>query len=157
MTLKAAFERFRWIFCRASLSCGFVFLAAGAAFLLHTAVFVRQAMPASGKILSLQPMLDQQNGTVNYAPIFTFAADDGKVYTVTANTATNPPGFEIGQTVRVLYRKADPGGARLPSFWQLWFLTICFLMLGVFSTAAGSLLLRYERRHKRRSAAAAIL
>jgi hypothetical protein len=147
--------RILWVFCRAWLLGGLGAIAVGLGFGIYNIVFLSRSVSAMGTVERLTPVVDQDDGTINYAPVFTFTAQDGHLYTVTEALASNPPGFTVGQVVRVLYLKTNPAGAKLGYFWELWFDTILCAGLGLFLTGAGYLLLRYEPKRQRLAALAA--
>ena len=118
--------------CRAWLVCGLCCLAVGLGFGVYNAIFLIRAVSAKGTIVGLNPVTNQEDGALNYAPVFKFIAEDGRTYTVTASFATNPPSFTVGQDIRVLYIKTNPAGAKLGYFWQLWFVAILCAGLGIF-------------------------
>jgi hypothetical protein len=148
--LHRLLRRILWTFCRAWLFCGLATIAAACGFGAYTSVWFYRSASIEGTIVGLSVVSNQEDSTINYAPSFTFKAEDGRTYTVMSSVATNPPGFEVGQTVRVLYLRTDPASAKLNSFWQIWFVTMLCAGLGAFFTGAGYLLLRYERRLNRR-------
>jgi hypothetical protein len=144
-------KKFLWVSCRAWLVTGLCVLFVGLGFGIYTSIFLFHSMATKGTIVNLVPQRDEENDSTNYAPVFAFAAVDGKTYTVESGVATNPPGFELGQVVQILYEKSNPAGAKLASFWQLWFVTVLCSSIGVFFSVAGYFLLCYERRCNRLS------
>lgn len=146
--MKRLIRRFLWAFCRAGLVVGLAAIAVALGSGIYNLVFLCRIGSATGTIKSLAPVVNQGDGALNYLPVFTFTAQDGHSYTVTADVAANPPEFTVGQAVRVLYIRTDPAGAKLGSFWQLWFVTIVCAGLGLFFVGTGYLLLRYERRRQ---------
>lgn len=48
-----------------------------------------------------------------------------------------PSPFDAGDAVEVVYDPADPGNARIVSFWTLWFLPIVTVMFGLACLLAG--------------------
>jgi hypothetical protein len=133
-----------WVFCRVWLICGVGTLAVGLAIAVYTSIWLQRSVLARGTVMELVPQ--DGDDTINYATRFEFKSQDGKLYTVTSGVATNPPGFKVGEDVRVRYLSNDPASAKLSYFWQLWFVPVLCAGLGVFFTGAGYLLLRYERR-----------
>jgi len=70
------------------LACALV----GLGFAISNAEFISTSVETSGQIARLVPI------------VFTFRAANGLVYTITSKTAsTNPPQFDVGESVRVLY------------------------------------------------------
>ena len=113
---------------------------------IYTAVFLGTAQKATGKVVELNERFNSAADATEYAPVFSFAAQDGKTYTVSSSTASNPSGFEIGDPVVVLYSKSNPGGARIASFVQLWLVPMVFLIIGVVHGLIAGFLLFLERR-----------
>ena len=131
---------------RIGLVVGPCFLALALGFALHTSGFLHSSVSATGTVVSLAPK--QGGNGVTFAPVFTFAAA-GRSYMVTADVASNPPAFRVGQSVPVLYQTADPGHAKIASFGQLWLVAVIFGVMGAFMTAIGYALLQSKRSRDR--------
>jgi hypothetical protein len=140
------FERFLWVASRAWIGGGIGCLLLATVFGIRTAAFTHRAVATNGSIIRLIEAPGESNETINYAPVFTFTASNGYNYTITSNTASNPPEFKVGQAVQVLYEASNPANAKLASFWQLWFLPALLSSLGIVLAGAGYLLFRYQRR-----------
>jgi hypothetical protein len=150
------------LFVRLRRFFGWVWFIGGAAtigvaivFVITTAVFIHKATVTSGKILDLIPVADNEDNAINYAPVFTFTAADGRSYTATSSVATNPPGFAVGQAVRVLYDPRNPSDARLKSTAQLWMVPLICVPIALVLSALGGVALWFDRRYRRRVAASA--
>lgn len=126
----------------------------GLGFAAWTSVFLLRATETSGQILRTVPVADGEGGT-NYAPVFTFTAADGHAYTITSGTASNPPDYESGDSVRVLYIPRNPMTARLKDVPQLWLFPLIAMPLGGFQASLGGLLLWFDRRYRRKLIAVA--
>jgi hypothetical protein len=144
-------KRLLWRGSRWLLFGGLCALAVGVGFAVNTSLFLLRSVAADGTIVRLDAVPDQENGSLNYAPVFAFTAQDGQTYTVRSGVASNPPEFTEGQAVSVLYIRTNPGGAKVASFLQLWFVALLCSGLGLFFSGPGYLLLRYERRHRRQA------
>jgi len=148
--LKNYFRSYLRIWRLACLGAGPGLLLVALAFAIYTAHFIRSSAIAEGKVLSLREVVSHsddadQHESITYAPVFTFKAADGASYTVSPDMGSSPPGFAVGETVRVLYSPLNPAGARIDTFAQLWLMPMIFGILGVGSTVAGLLLLYLER------------
>jgi len=130
------------------LGGGLCTVAVGVGFGIYTSIYIFRSATAAGTILRFEASTDE-DGTTNYAPVFSFTTASARTYTVRSGVGTNPPGFEEGQSVRVLYIKSDPSSAKLDSFWQLWTFTVICCPLGLFFSCPGYLLLRYRRKRVR--------
>ena len=126
-------------------------IAVSLGFAMWIAVFVMRAAETSGKIVRMIPVENGETGT-NYAPVFDFTASDGHTYTITSDTASNPPAYEAGDSVRVLYNPRTPSRARLKSTIQLWLFPLISGPSGAFYGLLGSVLLYFDRRYRRRVA-----
>jgi hypothetical protein len=138
---------FRIVFLISSSSC--VVVSFG--FVVYTADFVHSAIKTSGQVIRLDERLNTENNSIEYAPVFQFLAGDAKTYTITSGTASNPAGFEVGETVHVLYRSNDPAKARLDSFWQLWLVPVILLFIGLTHGFISGVLLLVERKLNRQA------
>ena len=61
-----------------------------------------------------------RNCTTAYAPRVRFTTADGRRVVFVSNTASNPPSYERGDRVDVLYRSSDPSDARIDSVAGVW-------------------------------------
>jgi hypothetical protein len=50
---------------------------------------------------------------------------DGKTYSFNDNTSSNPPRFELGETVVVRYDRSNPNVAQIDSRFPLWLFPSC--------------------------------
>lgn len=147
--MGAAFDLVARIVRWTGLVVGFCFLAIALGFTINTGIFLHNSVAATGTVISLAPKHRGEDNSLNFAPVFTFTTG-GQHYTVTADVASNPPEFNVGQRVRVLYKITDPGRARIASFWQLWLFVVAFGTIGTLLSGVGYVLLRYERWRDRR-------
>lgn len=126
----------RWALC----ILGTGSLVAAVATAGNTLLFLRVSVAETGTVVS-NVRVDQRDSdghiTTNFTPEFTFTGADGKTYTVTSATSSNPPEFAEGQTVRVLYNPMNPGTARIDSFEQLWFAPILAGTFGIVLASVG--------------------
>ena len=129
-------------------------LATGLGFVAWRSVFLFRATETDARILRTEPVEDGESGATSFAPVFTFVAADGRTYTITSDTSSNPPGYEAGEKARVLYIRSDPTQARLESLGQLWLFPLIIGPLGFFYASIGWVLLWFDRRYLRRMAIA---
>lgn len=143
---RSLLKKILWITCRAWLICGLGALATGCGFTVYRSVWLYRSVPTKGMVASVSAVANEQDHTVNYAPTFTFKAEDGRAYSVTSGVASNPPSFAVGQEVQVRYIRNNPVSAEIDSFWQLWLVSVVCGGLGIFFAGIGYLLFRRERR-----------
>jgi len=66
--------------------------------------------------------------------------------------SSNPPGYAVGQSVRVLYDPQNPASARLKGSAQIWLVPIIVAPIGVVFFATGGVLLIFDLRYRRKLA-----
>lgn len=69
--------------------------------------------------------LDHSDGT--YSAVVEFEVD-GQSYTFEDDTASNPPKYEIGETVVVRYDRSNPNLAQIDSKFPLWLFPTCSVL-----------------------------
>jgi hypothetical protein len=113
---------------------GLFFAALGTVFILvgcyswrNTRRFVAESVPAFGEVVGLK---EQQGDGVTYSPVIRFSATGGRAVEFTETTSSNPPGYSVGERVRVLYRPDDPKGARVASPFRLYLFAAIFGGIG---------------------------
>jgi Protein of unknown function (DUF3592) len=134
-------------FGRILLGTGALCLVVGAGFAIETATFILRATHAAATVVRLDEQTDN-DGNLNYAPVFAYTASDQRQYTVRSIVATNPPGFEIGESISVLYLPSNPAHARISSFWQLWFVAFILGVIGIAHGLIGGCLAWFTRSRK---------
>ena len=133
------------------MSIGFLIAAAITAFNVDR--FLNEAEQTTGTVVALTEKHDTDRNSTNYAPVFTFTTEPGRTQSVTSSVATNPPSFAVGDQVRILYRRSDPSGAKIDSFWQLWFWPVFLSGFGLVDGLVGTIFLYTARRKLRKQAA----
>ena len=132
------------------LVIGVVFLAAALVQAASSCLLLLNGTSTKGHVIGLVRQEgsagdEGQETVVVFAPVFVFAAENGKEFTVRSKAGSNPPAYAVGQEVRVLYRKGDPGSARIATFGQLWGVACGFSAAGVVLSAVGGVLLAWGR------------
>jgi len=96
---------------------------------------IAAATRADGVVIDLIASHDSESET--YHPRVRFVTANGEVVEFTGSVGSDPPGFDIGERVAVLYDPANPNDARIDAFFQLWFAPLMLGILGTLFTAAG--------------------
>lgn len=114
-----------------------------------TAQFLAGAQPAEGVVTSLDAKRvstdDLRRERYSYRPVVTFDAE-GQEHTFTGRVGSDPPQYEVGEQVDVLYDPRDPSAARLASGFAYWFELIFGLVALVLVTVGGALIVTWSRR-----------
>jgi hypothetical protein len=99
----------------------------GRGFAIYKSIWLFRSAPASGLIVELNPIKDQEY-TTSYVLRFTFSDNRGRAYTVTCPASR----IRVGEHVLVRYIRSNPSSAKLDSFWPLWLVPFVRTSLGIF-------------------------
>lgn len=131
-------------FCIAGPLC--LFIALGSA--LQRAALIYSGLRAEGTVIASQQMGSTR---VTYAPVFQFAASDGRTYVVSSDVYGRESAVKYGQHVRVLYRRDHPESARIDAFAPLWTFPLVFGVVGAAFSVIPALVLASWLRRRRAS------
>lgn len=132
-----------------AMICGLPFLVASLYFETRTEIFLHESIATTGRVVRINSRSHDSDNDIDYAPVFSFIAFDGHVYTVESRNYSIPPEFSIGQIVQIRYIKDSPQTARVDSHWQLHAFEDIFGALGICFSGAGLGSLWYQRRRSR--------
>jgi hypothetical protein len=135
-----------WIF----IALGALFLAGALIDAHFTQKFLRESVTTDGTVVGLKPTHRVRRRRVTFAPVFRFVTEDGRPVTVVSHTSSNPPAFNLGEAVKVHYKKDHPDDALIDSFGQLWLGDIVFASAGALFTGIGLLILVAAGKENRR-------
>ncbi|WP_367325683.1 DUF3592 domain-containing protein [Streptomyces sp. HUAS ZL42] len=79
-------------------------------------------------------------------PVVEFTSADGMRRTFRDSTGSNPPAYEEGERVEVLYRADSPEDARINGFASLWLLPLIFGGIGLGIAGVGTIVALATRR-----------
>ena len=85
-----------------------------------SAKFVQRANPAPGRVVAYDRPLTSSAGPLQ--PVVRFNVNRAESHEFRPRFTTVWTGYDIGQSVIVLYDPDNPEDARVDDFWQLWFL-----------------------------------
>lgn len=103
----------------------------GGAFFLYQnkQTFLEKAITVKGTVTELLP--SRSDNSTTYKPVVSFTTKDGKQIQYTSSVSSNPPSYEVGETVEIFYDPADPHDANINGFASLW---LAPLILGFIGT-----------------------
>ncbi|QTD96091.1 DUF3592 domain-containing protein [Streptomyces cyanogenus] len=143
----------RW-FTFGAIAFGGLFLVIGLILAGVSVSFLADAERAPGTVVDLEWRNDHSHvshrkrgndGPVAY-PVVEFTAADGTRRTFRSSTGSNPPGYERGERVEVLYRADSPEDARINGFASLWLLPLIFGGIGLLFAGIGTVVALVTRR-----------
>jgi hypothetical protein len=113
---------------------------------------IAAGVSADGRVIDLIAERGSDGDTMYY-PRVRFMTAAGEPVEFTGSVGSSPAAFDVGEAVVVLYDPADPGGARIDSFFQLWFGPLILGFLGlIFATVGGGAVIAFARSSNRSSA-----
>lgn len=91
------------------------------AFAWHSSTrrFLAHASRAQGTVVAMLPHYSNNNSSITYSPVVRFN-DGSQDIVFRSSSSSNPPSYNIGETVPVFYREANPYDAKIDSFFSLW-------------------------------------
>ena len=133
---------------------GCIFVLAGLVALVCSGVtavdsqrIIEGGITAQGEVVSLQQdRSGGRRGSYVYHPVFRFTAQDGKEYRVKYNIGSNPPAWEPGEKVELIYRADNPEEAVPNTLWGKYAVAFILGVIGIGFTVLGSFLAWYSRR-----------
>ena len=117
----------------AFLLFGLLFFAIGSGLTMRQRALEKQGIEAQGVVVGLQENYDSDGST--YAPVVQFKTANGQGIEFVSSYSSNPPDYEVGEPVIVVYPPNDPGKAVIKGEGQL--LHIIFMLAGGIVAAVG--------------------
>ncbi|HWE83465.1 MAG TPA: DUF3592 domain-containing protein [Terracidiphilus sp.] len=111
-----------------------------------SARFVMRSVATVGAVTALEDKVNADDGKTYYYPEFVFEAQDGKTYNGVSHTGSTSADYAVGQSVRILYDKADPNSARIDSFGQIWGGDLLVALVGIMFLAISAVLKTAQNR-----------
>ena len=128
---------------------GILLLALTGWLFMDTSQFIDNAGTASGRVTDLLARRSDSGSSPTYAPEVAFSVD-GQSYRFVSSSSSNPPAYDLGEQVEVIYDPQSPGSdARINGFMSLWLGPLIAGLMGlVFTTIALVLTLIRIRRQR---------
>ncbi|MFG3015885.1 DUF3592 domain-containing protein [Streptomyces cinerochromogenes] len=125
---------------------GALFLVIGLVLAGVSVSFLMNAERARGTVVALEWRDDPDHvsgrkrvddGPVAY-PVVEFTPAHGTPRKFRNSTGSNPPSYEVGERVEVLYHADSPEDARINGFASLWLLPLIFGGIGLLTAGIGT-------------------
>ncbi|MEU1461225.1 DUF3592 domain-containing protein [Streptomyces sp. NPDC005727] len=145
----------RWITFGA-IAFGSLFLVVGLILAGVSVSFLSGAKHARGTVVALEWREDHSGSRRKRAhddpvayPVVAFTSADGERRTFRSSFGSNPPSYEKGEHVEVLYDADSPDDARIKGFASLWLLPLIFGGIGLVIAGVGTTVALVTRRRSR--------
>jgi hypothetical protein len=113
---------------------GGLLVVVGLFFFLRTRNFLAKAQEAKGTVIEMvyrrTSSADSSSGG-GYAPVYQFETADKRRIIKQDGLATNPPGYQVGQTIDILYDPENPEKASVNRWMNLYFVPALLGGLGL--------------------------
>jgi hypothetical protein len=93
----------------------------------------KEGETATGIVVSLDESNDSEGGCCVYSPVIEFEAND-QTYTFEGDNASDPPAYDVGEEVNVIYDPKDPNTAQINKWTERWLFPIIIIPV-MFLTA----------------------
>lgn len=93
------------------LFLGLIFFAIGGGLMIQQVSFKQHAAQAQGVVTELSMNCDDEG--CSYSPIVRFFTRDGNAHFYTSSYASNPPAYDTGESVTILYSPENPRKAMI--------------------------------------------
>jgi hypothetical protein len=118
---------------------GALLLVVGIILWINTRMFAARAQRVKGTVDHMKFRHDSEGG--GYAPVFQFKTLSGESIQVAEMIYSNPPQFQAGQVVDVLYDPQNPKRARINKGSSLYFVPLLLGGMGLLFFGIGVVLL----------------
>ena len=110
------------------LGLGLAFLVLSIYSFHNTMVFLKKGNKAIATVVDLHRY---ESDGESFAPVFNFRTQDNLSITYELAEGTDPPAWEIGETVTVIYDPADPSKVSLYTYFRLFIWTLVLLSIAL--------------------------
>ncbi|MBO1331711.1 DUF3592 domain-containing protein [Streptomyces sp. VRA16 Mangrove soil] len=165
MRLRVRGRSSGWWVTFGAIAFGSLFLVIGLIMAGVSVSFVAGAERARGRVVSLEWSSGDTGGGYRTSrssngptahPVVEFTPAGGGLTTFHSSTGSNPPAYDVGEEVEVLYRADDPHDAQINGFVSLWLLPLIFTGIGLVIGGIGTAVALASRRRGRRAPAAPV-
>lgn len=124
-----------------------VLLLLGSAFLYlaylaysSTAKFLKKAEITLGEVVRYEERWSRSSKggrSKLYYPVINFQARNGERISFESSTGSGSPPYKIGENIKIAYNPGNPQTASIYAFFDLWFVTFFFGLIGINLFAIG--------------------
>ena len=80
----------------------------------------------TGTVIEMEESSSTEGGCCVYSPVVEFQAN-GQTYTFESDNASDPPAYQVGETVPVIYDPNDPNTAQINKWSERWLFPIIII------------------------------
>jgi len=106
---------------------------------IRTRIFIGKAQEVKATVIQMvYSRTSSSSGSGGgYAPVYQFRTLDGQTIVIQDSLSSNPPQFQVGQQIDVLYESGNPQKARINKWMNLYFLPVLLGGMGLIFGGVG--------------------
>jgi len=137
------------IFCSVFLASGVYMLYSSVSEYFENSAFLEKSWRNEGRVIE---MVEVESNTGSrryvYLPKVEYVDRNGEKRIFTSESGSNPPEYDVGDVVEVIFPESQPEDARINSFFSFWFGPVIMAVFGgLFSLVGGGMLWSSRNRH----------
>lgn len=86
-----------------------------------------EGVTATGTVVRLEESDSAEGGCCVYSPVIEFTASDDRKYTFEGDNASDPPAYDVGENVSIIYDPKDPDTAQINKWTERWLFPIIII------------------------------
>ena len=94
-----------------------------------TSDFIDNSLVEQGQVINL--LERESEDSITYAPVIRYSDLEGKNHEFVSGASSNPPSYQIGESVEILYLKSNPERVEVKSFFSLWGGATIMFLIGI--------------------------
>ena len=106
---------------------------------IRTRIFIGNAQEVKGTVIQMvySRSSSSSGSGGGYAPVYQFRTLEGQTIMIQDSLSSNPPGFQVGQEIDVLYESGNPQKARINKWMNLYFVPVLLGGMGLIFGGVG--------------------
>ena len=105
---------------------------------IRTRIFIGKAQGVKGTVIQMvYSRSSSSSSSGGYAPVYQFRTLDGQTIMIHDSLSSNPPRFQVGQEIEVLYDPGNPQKAHLNKWINLYFVPVLLGGIGLIFGGVG--------------------
>ena len=97
-------------------------------------ILQNKGIMTTGNVVRLEESNSSEGGCCVYSPVVEFNAN-GQIYSFEGDTASDPPAYDVGEMVNVIYDPSDPDTAQINKWSERWLFPIIIIPAMIFTAA----------------------
>ena len=97
-------------------------------------ILQNKGIMTTGNVVRLEESNSSEGGCCVYSPVVEFNAN-GQTYSFEGDNASDPPAYDVGEVVNVIYDPSDPDAAQINKWSERWLFPIVIIPAMIFTAA----------------------